>query len=724
MTVADPAGAGLTADVGSDRLAISPDRFLNRELSWLAFNRRVLAQAADASLPLLERLKFLAIHGSNLDEFFQVRVAGLKDQVAGEVAALTPDGRTPLTQLDEIHDEVDRQLLTVAETWTTMRTRLGEAGVSLLDIDHLTDAEHEWATAYFDNEVFPVLTPLAVDLGRPFPFISNLSLNLGVIVRRRGEDAQLFARIKVPPILPRFVELPDGGRFVRLEQLIGHHVGRLFPGNEILGHVVFRVTRNADLAIDEGEADDLLEAVEMELRRRRFRSVVRLEIENDISDLARGILVDELDLAERDVYVSALPLGLSDLWQLHGLDRPDLKEPSWKSVPPPELHGPDGVADVFEVLRRGDVLVHHPYTSFSGSVSEFVRQAALDPQVLALKLTLYRTSGDSPIVESLIQAAEAGKQVAVVVELKARFDEEQNIGWARRLERAGVHVAYGLAGLKVHTKVALVVRKETSGIRRYCHVGTGNYNSKTARLYEDFGLLTSDEAVGAEVGHLFNTLTGFGHDVDYQRLLVAPDHMRTPLLGHIEREAAFGARGRIVMKMNSLVDADMIDALYAASAAGVSIDLLVRGICCLRPGVDGLSENIRVRSIIGRYLEHSRCYVFGNGDGPDRARYYIGSADLMPRNLDRRVEALVAVTDPQLQRRIDIVLQTGLADGELAWVLDGDGQWRRDDAASGRATHEVLRELEQGRERNRRSAKSAAVDEGHRRRWWQRLSRV
>lgn len=694
MAIADPAGAGLVT--AADDIVTSPHRFINRELSWLEFNRRVLAQAEDPHQPLLERLKFLAIHGSNLDEFFQVRVAGLNDQVAGEVATLTPDARTPLNQLDDIHTAVDSQLDTVARTWQSLRTELARAGVTLLGVDELDDSERRWAADFFEHQVFPVLTPLAVDLGRPFPFISNLSLNLGVVLRR-GEEDLLFARVKVPPILPRFVELPAGGRFVRLEQLIAWHLGQLFPGTEIVDHVTFRVTRNGDLAIDEGEADDLLEAVEMELRRRRFRSVVRLEIENTISPMARSVLVDELDIREGDVYVSSLPLGLGDLWQLHALDRPDLKEPRWSSVPPPEFQGAEGPADVFEVLRRGDVLVHHPYTSFSGSVSEFIRQAALDPKVLAIKLTLYRTSGDSPIVESLIHAAEAGKQVAVVVELKARFDEEQNIEWARRLERAGVHVAHGLAGLKIHTKTALVVRRESSGIRRYCHIGTGNYNPKTARLYEDLGLLTADEAIGADLTQLFNYLTGYGSAIDYHRLLIAPDHLRRPLLEGIEGEAAMGADGRIVMKMNSLVDPEMIDALYAASCAGVSIDLIVRGTCCLRPGLPGLSENIRVRSIVGRYLEHSRCYFFANADGHGQPRYYIGSADLMQRNLDRRVEALVAVAEPALQRRLQRVLDAALADTALAWTLGADGTWTRIGDSDGVSIHDTLRELEAAR---------------------------
>jgi polyphosphate kinase len=688
MAVAEPAAAG----TGLTALAGQPERFINREMSWLDFNRRVLAQAEDPHMPLLERLKFLAIHGSNFDEFFQVRVAGLNDQVAGEVTALTPDGRTPLEQLDAIHVAVDDQLAVVADTWESLLAALSDAGIDLVDFGDLTVTEHQWIGGFFQEQVYPVLTPLAVDLGRPFPFISNLSLSLGVILQSEGKP--LFARIKVPPILPRFVALPDGQRFVRLEQVIAAHLDQLFPGTEIVDHVIFRVTRNGDLAIDEGEAEDLLEAVEIELRRRRFRSVVRLEVERSISPAARQVLIEELDIGDRDVYFSPLPLGLADLWQLHGLDRRDLKEPSWKSVQPPEFHGPDGYRNFFEVMRKSDVLVHHPYTSFSGSVSEFIHQASMDKRVLAIKLTLYRTSGDTPIVESLVRAAEAGKQVAVVVELKARFDEAQNIEWARRLEGSGVHVAYGLAGLKVHTKVALVVRRESGGIRRYCHVGTGNYNSKTARLYEDFGLFTTDDTIGADIGQLFNVLTGYGSDIEYEAMLVAPHHLRQPLLQRINQEITHGSGGRIIMKMNSLVDSGMIDALYRASQAGVSIDLIVRGICCLRPGVPGLSENIRVRSIVGRYLEHSRCYYFANGGGTGHPQYYIGSADLMPRNLNRRVEAVAPVNDPTLQSRLGTVLSTCLADAALAWTLDENGYWTRIGDVDGVSTHTTLRNLE------------------------------
>ena len=678
--------------MAADRLDNDPGRFLNRELSWLEFNSRVLAQAEDAGLPLLERVKFVAIHAGNLDEFFQVRVAGLKDQIAADISRPAPDGRTPRAQLTEINAAVDAQLARIAGLWhAELRPALAEAGICVTDWADLDVDDKKYLGDEFENRIFPVLTPLAVDLGRPFPFISNLSLNLGVILRGVDRSARVFARLKVPNLLDRFLLLPDGERFVPVEQVIAAHLDQLFPGMETVDHGMFRVTRNADLAIDEGEAEDLLEAVEMELRRRRFRSVVRLEVEGEIASEALDLLVDELDIDRAAVSVSSVPLDLVGLWELHGLERPDLKEPSWASIPAPELRDGDQPVDMFDVLRERDVLLHHPYTSFSTSVQEFIRQAANDPRVLAIKLTLYRTGGDSPIIDSLITAAEQGKQVAVVVELKARFDEEANIGWARRLERAGVHVAYGLLGLKVHAKTCLVVRDEPDGIRRYCHIGTGNYNSKTARLYEDLGLLTADPEIGRDVGHLFNFLTGYGREVDYEHLLVAPHLLRDGLAELIEGETALGPAGRIVLKMNSLVDPDLIDALYVASRAGVSIDLIIRGICCLRPQVPGLSENIRVRSLIGRYLEHSRIYKFANGRGEGEPTYLIGSGDWMPRNLDRRIEALCPVLAPDLQARLDGVLDTDLSDDRLAWTLDGDGRWTRVEGGVGINTHDVLR---------------------------------
>jgi polyphosphate kinase len=660
-----------------------PARYRNRELSWLDFNERVLALAEDERVPLLERAKFLAIFSQNLDEFFQVRVAALKDQVAGEVAALSPDGRTSAQQLLDIRDRIELLLPRLQVCFLDqVAPRLAGAGIKLSSWADLDEDDEKFLVETFEERIFPVLTPLAVDPGHPFPYISNLSLNLAVIVRDPDEGARRFARVKVPSLLSRFVVLPDGERFVALEQVIAAHLDQLFPGMEIEQHHAFRVTRNTDLTLEEEEADDLLAMVEVELRRRRFGRAVRLEIDAATSDEVRELLQRELDVGDDDVYLHTAPLDLGGLWAVHGLDRPDLKDPPYTRVTPIQLAKGDGErADVFAAMRKGDLLVHHPYESFRTTVEEFVRQAAIDPQVLAIKMTLYRTSGDSPIARSLIRAAERGKQVAVIVELKARFDEGANIEWARLLETAGVHVTYGLIGLKVHAKAALVVREEADGLRRYCHIGTGNYNSRTARIYEDLGLLTCDPAIGGDLTQLFNELTGYGRNIDYQRLAVAPRLLRPALealiQGEIEAAGDHPGQGRITMKMNSLVDEDMIELLYRASQAGVEIDLVVRGICCLIPGVPGLSENIRVRSIVGRYLEHSRIYRFANGDGPGRPRYLIGSADLMPRNLDRRVEVLTPVVDPDLQGRLDEILEAALRDDVLAWCLDTDGRWTR-----------------------------------------------
>jgi polyphosphate kinase len=532
----------------------------------------------------------------------------------------------------------------------------------------------------FETRIFPVLTPLAVDPSHPFPYISDLSLNLAVILEDPATSERLFARVKVPPVLPRFVVMPDGERFVPLEQVIEAHLDRLFPGMRVLETSTFRVTRNADLTLAEEEADDLLAAVEMELRRRRFGAAVRLEIQAPTSAEVHELLVRELDLTDQSVHDTESPLDLGGLFALHDLDRPDLKDEPWQPVTQARLQSSDGSkgVDVFAVIDDGDVMVHHPYDSFSSSVEEFVRQASRDPKVLAIKLTLYRTSGDSSIVKSLVRAAERGKQVAALVELKARFDEAANIGWARALEQAGVHVTYGLVGLKTHTKTVLVVRDEGSVVRSYCHIGTGNYNAKTAKLYEDLGLLTADPAIGADLAQLFNYLTGYGRNVEYEKLLVAPHPLRERLLELIDREThAPTGTGHITMKMNSLVDPASIEALYEASRAGVEIDLVVRGICCLRPGVPGLSETIRVRSIIGRYLEHSRIYSFANGGGTGVPLTYIGSADLMPRNLDRRIEALVPVMDPELHQRVDEILELNLRNDRLAWVLGSDGTWAK-----------------------------------------------
>jgi polyphosphate kinase len=660
-----------------------PARYRNRELSWLDFNERVLALAEDERVPLLERAKFLAIFSQNLDEFFQVRVAALKDQVAGEVGALSPDGRTSARQLLDIRDRIELLLPRLQACFLDqVAPGLAAGGIKLSSWADLDEDDEKFLVETFEERIFPVLTPLAVDPGHPFPYISNLSLNLAVIVRDPDEGARRFARVKVPSLLSRFVVLPDGERFVPLEQVIAAHLDQLFPGMEIEQHHAFRVTRNTDLTLEEEEADDLLAMVEVELRRRRFGRAVRLEIDAATSDEVLELLQRELDVADEDVYLHTAPLDLGGLWAVHGLDRPDLKDPPYQRVTPTQLSKSDGErADVFAAIRKGDLLVHHPYESFRTTVEEFVRQAAIDPQVLAIKMTLYRTSGDSPIARSLIRAAERGKQVAVIVELKARFDEGANIEWARLLETAGVHVTYGLIGLKVHSKAALVVRDEAEGLRRYCHIGTGNYNSRTARVYEDLGLLTCDPAIGGDLTQLFNELTGYGRNIDYQRLAVAPRMLRPALEalieGEIEAAGDGPGRGRITMKMNSLVDQPMIELLYRASQAGVEIDMVVRGICCLIPGVPGLSENIRVRSIVGRYLEHSRIYRFANGDGPGQPRYLIGSADLMPRNLDRRVEVLTPVVDRELQDRLDEILDVALRDDVLAWHLGADGRWTR-----------------------------------------------
>lgn len=663
-------------------------RFINRELSWLDFNSRVLAQAEDPSVPLLERVKFCAIWFSNLDEFFQVRVAGLKDQLAGQFTGTTPDGRTAAQQLHEIRIEVDNQMDRAAQCLSDLTAEMADAGIEILNWDDLDDEDRKFLSGEFDDRVYPVLTPLAVDLGHPFPYISNLSLSLGVLMIDPADGHQRFARLKVPATFGRFLQLPDEHRFVPVEQVVAAHLPTLFPGMEITETVAFRVTRNADLAVDEGEAQDLLAAVEVELRRRRFRSVVRLEVEHLVSSEIRNLLIEELDIERDDVYEVDTLLEMSSLWDLFAVDRPDLKNPAWKSVNPLPSKAPgDQPIDLFARIREGDILVHHPYDSFTATVQEFIWQAANDPKVLAIKLTLYRTSGDSPIVRSLIRAAESGKQVAVVVELKARFDEEANIEWARRLEQAGVHVAYGLVGLKVHAKTCLVVREEADGVRRYCHIGTGNYNSITARVYTDLGLFTADPEVGVDLTQLFNSLTGYGRDIQFRRLVPAPQGLRPTVTELIRNEAARGPEGRIIMKMNSLADAEMVEALYEASQAGVDIDLIVRAICCLRPGVPGMSDTIRVRSLIGRYLEHSRIYYFGNGEDIGAPAYYIGSADLMPRNLNRRIEALVAVINPSLRQRLDQVLEFNLADDSLAWDLVPDGTWRRVENRTGFEAH-------------------------------------
>lgn len=674
--------------------AVSRGRFIDRELSWLDFNERVLMLAANRDIPLLERAKFLAIFSQNLDEYFQVRVAGLKDQVAAGLGSFSSEGQTAASQLIEIRSRVDSLCNRAQQIFLeSVVPELAGVGIVFSNFEDLDDEDRHHLDEVFDERIFPVLTPLAVDPGHPFPYISDLSLNLAVVMEDPTDGTRRFARVKVPNLLPRFVVMPDGERFIPLEQVIATHLGALFPGMTVIGHHTFRVTRNADLTLEEEEADDLLAAVEMELRRRRFGRAVRLEIGYDTSDEILELLVHELDLEDDDVYREIGPLDLGGLWGVHALDRPDLKDPVWVPITEARLapKGDDPV-DFFRVIRDGDVLVHHPYTSFTTSVEEFVHQASIDPQVLAIKLTLYRTSGDSSIIQSLIRAAEGGRQVAALVELKARFDEEKNIVWARELEKAGVHVSYGLPGLKIHTKTTLVVRDEPDGIRRYCHVGTGNYNPRTAKLYEDLGLFTCAPDIGADLTQLFNLLTGYAREPSFSTLLVSPRELRGRITAMIEHEASLGSEGRIIMKMNSLVDERMIDSLYGASEAGVSVDLIVRGICCLRPGVPGQSENIRVRSLVGRYLEHSRIYHFAHGADGGPA-YYMGSADLMPRNLDRRVEALVPIGDPELQRRLDEVLRLNLDDDTNAWLLQADGTWHEVDGGGSVDTHRCLQQL-------------------------------
>jgi polyphosphate kinase len=668
-------------------------RYLNRELSALDYFARVLALGADPSVPLLERVKFLAIFSQNLDEFFQVRVSGLREQLDAGLRTTSPDGLDPREQLQAIRARVEPMVARQAAIFTEeLAPALDENGVGFCDWEELSDADRAYLDEVFDDRVFPVLTPLAVDPAHPFPYISNLSLNLAVLVRDPATGEERFARVKVPPLLPRFLALRDNERFVPLEQVIAAHLDILFPGMEIVEHHPFRVTRDADFELSD-DAEDLLEAMELILRRRtRFGQVVRLEVDGKMSNEVLELLCRELELTDTDVYVVDAPLDLSGLWGLYGLQKAELKDEPWVPQTQPSLTRTDAPLDVFQVLRQGDVLVHHPYDSFATSVEAFVEQASRDPQVLAIKQTLYRTAGpDTRLVRSLIRASEQGKQVVALVELKARFDEQANIERAQLFEEAGIHVVYGLVGLKTHAKILLVVRQEPDGIRRYCHVGTGNYNPKTATTYEDIGLMSADPDLGADLTELFNYLTGYSRQGDYRKLVVAPVTIRPELLKRIEQQAELGPAGRITMKMNSLVDPEMIDALYTASQAGTPIDLVVRGICCLRAGVPGLSETIRVRSIVGSFLEHSRIYRFG----PDArsAEYLIGSADLMPRNLDRRVEALVPVTSEPLRERLAEVLSIDLADDTLAWELDADGAWHRVAGGRGINAHRRLQDL-------------------------------
>jgi polyphosphate kinase len=667
-------------------------RYLNRELSQLDFDERVLAMAEDPKLPLLERVRFLAIFSQNLDDFFQVRVAGLKEQVLAAVAAASPDGMSPLEQLRSIRGRVEGLVARqVASFNDGIVPALAEAGIALVRGDEVTKKELSQLHSMFREQIFPVLTPLAVDPGHPFPYISHLSLNLAVMVRDKDRRQQRFARVKVPPVLPRFIALVEGQRYVPLEDVIALHLQSLFPGMEVVAHHPFRVTRDGDLDDVDSDAEDLLAAIQTELRRRRRHArVVRLEVDPGMSPEVLELLTRELELQPSDVYETGGLLDLGSLAALSQLDRPDLKEEPWTPTTQPRLRGLGAeVPDLFAVLRTGDVLAHHPYDSFATSVEAFIDHAASDPDVLAIKQTLYRTSvPGSPIVRALIRAAEAGKQVAALVELKARGDEQANIAWARALEEANVHVVHGLVGLKTHAKVTLVVRREGRRIQHYVHVGTGNYNPSTANLYEDVSLLSADPDLGADVAELFNLLTGYSRQSRYRKLMVAPTTLRAGITQLIQREATPG--GRIVIKVNNLIDSDIIDALYAASQAGAQIDLIVRNMCSLRPGVPGLSERIKVRSIIGRFLEHSRIFSFGNAGQPE---YYLGSSDLMPRNLDRRVEAVVPVSDTKLCGRLSQMFEILLGDDVLAWELCPDGRWQRVPTTHGLNSHKRFEEL-------------------------------
>src|SRR6476620_3057789 len=657
--------------------------YLNRELSWLEFNARVLHEARDERNPLLERVKFLAIFAGNLDEFFQVRVAGLRQQVEAGKVARSPDGRTAEEQLTAARERVLELVADHSAIFVDVRRTLAAEGVELVDYAAIPE-HHDALRQRFLDEIFPVLTPLAVDPGHPFPYISTLSLSIAVGLRDPETGERGFARVKVPQILPRLLEV-EPSHFVLIDQVIEANLDTLFTGMEVEEHHLFRVTRNADFEIEEDEADDLLLAIEEELRRRRFGAAVRLEVERSMPATTRALLLRGLGLTESDCYDVSGMLDLTGLWSIADLDRPDLKPVPWSPVTPPRLIPPDEdePADVFAAIRAGDILVHHPYESFAASVERFITQAADDPDVLTIKQTLYRTSGDSPIVQALIRAAEQGKQVVVLVEIKARFDEEANIVWARKLEQAGAHVVYGLVGLKTHSKVCLVVRREGSGLRRYVHIGTGNYNHRTARLYTDLGLLSCRPELGADVTDLFNVLTGLSRQRSFRRLLVAPHSLRSRFLELVDREIEHASRGhdaRIVIKLNAIVDRPSIEALYRAARAGVTVEVIARGACSLLPGAKGVSEHIRVRSIVGEFLEHSRIWGFANGGDTD---WYIGSADLMDRNLDRRVEAMVPVEDPEARGRLAEIFEVMLADDRRSWQLGADGTWKRTEEITG-----------------------------------------
>jgi len=674
----------------SDDGSLPHDRYLDRELSWLSFNQRVLELAEDETLPLLERANFLAIFASNLDEFFMVRVAGLKRRIATGLAVPTNIGTPPQQVLADVaamaHELQERHALAFRQS---LKPALDDAGIHIETWGDLGEADRVRIDEIFSAQIFPVLMPLAVDPAHPFPYISGLSLNLSVRVRSPKTGKEEFARVKVPTNLPRFVQLPDDDsgllRFIPLEDLISHHLGDLFPGMEILAHHEFRVTRNEDVEVDEDESENLIKSLERQLLNRRFGPPIRLEITDDMDDRTLELLMSELEITEQEVYRLPAPLDLGGLFQLQKIDRPALKYP--RHVPTTAVQllpgEPNATPDIFASIAKGDVLLHHPYESFSTSVQAFIEQAAADPNVLAIKQTLYRTSGDSPIVEALIDAAEAGKAVLALVEIKARFDEQANITWARKLEKAGVHVVYGIVGLKTHAKLCLVVRQEGGRLRHYSHIGTGNYNPKTSRIYEDFGLLTADDTVGKDLTRLFNELSGYAIEKKFRRLLVAPLHLRKGLLKAIDKEIANARAGKpagIRIKVNSIVDEAIIDALYRASNAGVPVDLVVRGICGVKPGVPGLSENIRVRSVLGRYLEHARVFWFAGAGDP---QVYIGSSDMMHRNLDRRVEALVRITAPAHIEQLEQLFDLAMSDETSSWHLGADGIWQRHSRGSG-----------------------------------------